>query len=200
MNKPFAPACERNQAPILAVLETHLPSRCSILEIGSGTGQHAVHFASHQPEWLWQCSDQAEYLPGIGQWIAEANRSNLPNAIELTAQENAVGIWPNCDALFSANTLHIMAWQEVEQFFRLAGESVHQEGKLLVYGPFNYQGRYSSESNAQFDVWLKQQASHRAIRDFEAVDQLASAAGFRLLQDHEMPANNRCLVWNKIGN
>lgn len=195
--KPFAPACERNRDPILQVLRRHLDARTrSVLEIGSGTGQHAVHFAAALPWLQWQCSDRGEHVAGIGQWLDEAALANTPPALELDVDS---GPWPACryDAVFSANCLHIMGWPQVQAFFAGIDGVLADNGKLLVYGPFNYGGQYSSDSNRAFDGWLHARDPASAIRDFEAVDALAAQIGLQLVEDVAMPANNRCLVWRR---
>lgn len=193
-NKPFAPACERNAEPIYSALQKHLPADASILEIGSGTGQHAAYFAARQPHWQWQCSDQAEQLRGIAAWLDELPAGQLPPPLELDVLN---GVWPQSqyDAVFSANTLHIMPWEASLALFRQLPQLLNPQGKLLIYGPFNYAGQFTSASNAQFNDWLKQHAPHQGIRDFEAVDQLARQAGLQLIADQAMPANNRLLCW-----
>ena len=195
MDKPHAPSCERNRDPILAVLREHFADRRDVLEIGSGTGQHAVHFAAALT-WLdWQCSDRAENLPGIRAWLDEAALPNTPPPLEL----DVGGTWPHgpFDAVFSANTLHIMAWHEVETLFARLPAVVTADARLVIYGPFNHGGRYTSDSNAVFDQWLKAHGAHMGIRDAEAVDALAATAGFVLIDDVAMPANNRCRVWQR---
>ena len=196
MEKPFAPACERNSDPILAVLREHFADRRHVLEIGSGTGQHAVHFAAALPDLVWQTSDRAENLPGIRAWLGEASLPNTPPPIELDV---AGRDWPETpfDAIFSANTLHIMSWSEVEALFAALPALASADAKLAIYGPFNYGGRHTSASNAAFDESLRSRAAHMGIRDREAVDRLARAAGFALLDDVAMPANNRTLVWQR---
>ncbi len=195
MQKPYSLACEQNRDPILAVLRDHFAPCAHVLEIGSGTGQHAVYFAAAMPHTTWQASDVAENLPGIRLWLDEAALPNTPGPIELDVND----MWPEqrFDAVFSANTLHIMSWQEVEALFAGLPNVLTENAKLAVYGAFNYGGCYTSDSNANFDRWLKSQASHMGIRDFEAVDELAQSAGLRLLEDRAMPANNRCLVWRR---
>ena len=195
MEKPHSPACERNREPILGVLREYLADRRKVLEIGSGTGQHAVHFAAALPRLTWQSSDRAENLPGIRAWLDEAALPNTPAPLEFDVN----GSWPAgpFDAVFSANTLHIMAWPEVQRLFAQLPAVTTDDAVLIIYGPFNEQGRYSSESNAAFDQWLKARGAHMAIRDAEAVDALAGATGFRLLADIAMPANNRCRVWRR---
>lgn len=195
MEKPNAPSCERNREPILAVLREHFVERRDALEIGSGTGQHAVYFAAAMPWLSWQCSDRPEYLPGIELWLDEAALPNTP----VPLQFDVGGAWPahRYDAIFSANTLHIMSWSEVETLFARLPEVSTDDATLVIYGPFNYGGRYTSDSNASFDQWLKERGAHMAIRDAEAVHALAARAGFHPVADIEMPANNRCLVWRR---
>lgn len=194
--KPFAPACERNRDPILAVLLRHFAGRRQVLEIGSGTGQHAVHFAAAMPWLIWQCSDVADSLPGIRMWLDEAGLGNTPVPLELDV---ARGPWPDgrFDAVFSANAVHIMGWPEVQAMFAGMAGILADEATLVLYGPFNYGGDYSSDSNREFDGWLKARDPRSGIRDFEAVDALARGIGLRLVEDAAMPANNRCLAWQK---
>ena len=196
MDKPYSPSCDRNREPILAVLRDHFRTRRDVLEIGSGTGQHAVHFAAAMPWLRWLCSDVADNLPGIRTWLDEVALPTTPAPIELDV---ARGPWPpqTFDAVFSANSLHIMGWGEVEALFAGLDAALAPDATLVVYGPFNYGGGYTSDSNREFDGWLKARDPRSAIRDFEAVDALASAIGLRLVDDVAMPANNRCLVWRK---
>jgi cyclopropane fatty-acyl-phospholipid synthase-like methyltransferase len=194
--KPRSPSCERNQGPILEVLKQHFPQAGQVLEIGSGTGQHAVHFAPAFPQAVWQTSDVEASLPGIRLWLEEADLPNLPPPLPLEVS----GRWPEVryDAVFTANTLHIMGWAQVQKLFAALPGVLTEDATLVVYGPFNYGGRFSSESNRQFDQWLKQRHSPLSgIRDFEAVDGLAKSVGLNLVADHEMPANNRTLVWRR---
>lgn len=195
--KPFSQACENNKRPILSVLQRVFADRRRVLEIGSGTGQHAVFFAQHLPHLQWQTSDLPDNHAGINAWLKEAQLDNLLPPLAIDADQQPWPIEP-VDAVFSANTLHIMSWQQVQRLFR--GIAVHTlpRAKVVIYGPFNYGGRFTSESNRDFDAWLKQQAAHQGIRDFEAVNALAEDRGFQLLEDNPMPANNRLLVWEKI--
>jgi SAM-dependent methyltransferase len=196
--KPHAPSCDRNREPILAVLRQHFGDRSRVLEVGSGTGQHAVHFAAAMPWLTWQTSDVADNLPGIRAWLDDAGLANTPPPLALDALQSP---WPviDADAVFTANTLHIMGVDAVAAFFRGVGRVLAGApgGTLVAYGPFNYAGAYSSDSNRDFDAWLKARDPHSGIRDFEAVDRQAAAAGLRLAADVEMPANNRCLVWRR---
>ncbi|TZF90780.1 DUF938 domain-containing protein [Cognatilysobacter lacus] len=193
--KPVAPACERNRDPILAVLRRHFADRGSVLEVGSGTGQHAVHFATAMPALSWQCTDLAPRLPGIRQWLDDAGLPNTPAPIAL----DVCGPWPKgpYDAVFSANILHIVGWPEVEAFFAGVGRVLGAAGVLAVYGPFNANGNYTSTSNRDFDAWLKARDPRSGIRDVEAVQALAAQAGLHAVDDVAMPANNRCLVWRR---
>ncbi len=195
MEKPFAPACERNQGPILDVLRRHFGDRRRVLEIGSGTGQHAVHFAAAMPWLAWQCSDRADNLPGIAMWLDEAALPNTPPPLTLDVD----GPWLGAafDAVFTANSLHIMGWPQVEACFAGIGRVLAPGGLLTVYGPFNYGGAYTSDSNRDFDAWLKARDPASGLRDFEAVDALARGIGLALLEDNAMPANNRCVVWRR---
>lgn len=196
MNKPFSQACENNKRPILAVLEGAFAQAGSVLEIGSGTGQHAAFFAGALPWLAWQPSDRAENLPGIRSWCDAAGLSNLRSPLELDVE---AAPWPveAADAVFSANTAHIMSWTAVERFFAGVGTLLPPGGVFCLYGPFNYGGRYTSASNAQFDAWLKERDPLSGIRDFEALEALASRAGLVFAADNPMPANNRTLVWRK---
>lgn len=199
VDKPFAPACERNRDPILAVLMRHFDGARSVLEIGSGTGQHAVHFAAAMPSWAWQCSDHPDALPGIRAWLDEAALPNTPPPVPLQSVAGE-GLRPPADgkrfdAVFSANTLHIMGWPEVEALFADLPHWLAPDARVAVYGPFNRQGQYTSDSNAEFDAWLKARDGRSGLRDIEAVDALARRAGLSLVEDVAMPAHNRCVVW-----
>lgn len=194
--KPRSPASERNREPILAVLQAHLRDCQHVLEIGSGTGQHAVHFARHLPWLNWQASDRREHLAGIQAWLDDAALANTPPVLELDVN----GPWPQrrFDALFSANTLHIMAWSEVECLFDRIPHVLDEHGRVVIYGPFHVDGQPTSASNAAFDASLRARAAHMGVRDLEAVDALAARAGLGDLRQHLLPANNRCLVWRRL--
>lgn len=193
--KPFAQSCAENQEPILEVLKDAFAASRKVLEIGSGTGQHAVYFARHLPALQWQTSDLPENHPGIRLWIEEAGLSNVLAPLTIDARNSD---WPvaKIDAVFSANAVHIMSWAAVESLFRGIGK-VLPAGRLALYGPFNYGGKFTSESNARFDLWLKGRDPLSGVRDFEAVHALAEGEGFRLVRDWAMPANNRTLVWER---
>lgn len=196
MTRPFSQACENNKDAILAVLTRYFNDVDFVLEIGSGTGQHAAYFSGSLPHLRWQPADRAEYLTGINQWRHWAQQDNLLAPLELDVNKP----WPinQAPAIFSANTVHIMSWSEVEKLFSAVKNVLEANGIFCLYGPFNYGGRFSSESNAQFDRWLKTRDSLSGIRDFEAIDKMANHAGLSLLADCPMPANNRCIVWQNI--
>lgn len=195
---PFSQACENNKAPILAVLQQAFASCSKVLEVGSGTGQHAVYFAGALPHLRWQASDQVMYLPGLTERLRRAALPNLPLPLQLDISTDALPE-QQFDAVFSANTLHIMPWQVVKQFFSRLADLTTQQATLCIYGPFNYNGRFTSDSNEAFDLSLKNRDPAMGIRDITAVVQLASAAGFNLQHDHSMPANNRLLQFLRRG-
>jgi len=189
-------ACERNKGPILTVLESELAASRSVLEIGSGTGQHAAHFARNLPHLSWQPTELGAELGPLAERIRLEGPPNLAAAIALDVRAHP---WPveRVDAVFSANTLHIMAWDAVQDFFRGVGAVLTAPGVLCVYGPFRYRDGYTSESNAEFDRFLRRRDPASGIRDFEALERLAVAAGLVLAADHAMPANNQTLVWRR---
>lgn len=200
--KPHSPSCERNQAPILAVLHAHFADRREVLEVGSGTGQHAVHFAAAMPWLRWQCSDHEDALPGIRLWLDEAGLANTPPPFALQAVlAPQPGLAPplssRYDVVFTANTLHIMGWPEVQALFAGLATALADDALLAVYGPFNEGGDFTSESNRAFDDSLKARDPRSGIRDVEAVRALAEAIGLRAVADVAMPANNRMLVWRR---
>ena len=194
--KPYSESCERNQAHILAVLKEIFSDRRCVLEIASGTGQHAVYFGRALPHLIWRTSELPQNHAGIHAWLDEAQ---LPNVLPPVAIDVNDPAWPleKVDSVFNANTVHIVSWPEVERMFENIGRVLERGGVLCLYGPFNYGGNFTSESNARFDVWLKARDGRSGIRDFEAVNQLAEAQGLALLRDVPMPANNRILVWRR---
>ncbi|MBE0510524.1 MAG: DUF938 domain-containing protein [Chromatiales bacterium] len=193
--KPFSQSCVDNLAPIRTMLRQLLRGRQCLLEIGSGTGQHAAALAGEFPTLLWQTSDCAPYHAGIRAWLAEAPANALP-PLALDVGHQPWPVTPNSmDAVFSANTAHIMSWPEVEAMFEGVGQVLVDQGLFALYGPFNYRGRYTTEGNARFDQWLKARDPASGIRDRDAVNALAEGQGLRLYRDFAMPANNRMLVW-----
>jgi len=193
---PFSQACENNRAPILAVLEQAFADRRQVLEIGSGTGQHSVYFAPRLPHLVWQTSDLAENHAGIRAWHAAHPAPNLRPPLLLDLASSA---WPDgpFDAAFSANTAHIVAWPLVQRLFALAGAHLPADGVLALYGPFNYGGSYTSDSNRAFDAWLRARDPASGIRHFEDIVALATTHGLALEHDHAMPANNHLLVFRR---
>ncbi|REL36968.1 DUF938 domain-containing protein [Thalassotalea euphylliae] len=191
----FAPSCERNKAVIWQTIEPYLADKQSLLEIGSLSGQHACYFSGQLPQLSWQCSDIAPNLPPLTANIKAHGSAHMLSPIELDVA-NALH-WPKTpfDVIYTANTLHIMSWQHVIECFANMSVSAKSGTLFIAYGPFNFSGNYSSESNAEFDIWLKERDSQSAIRDFEAVDDLAKQAGMELVANIDMPANNQLLVW-----
>jgi SAM-dependent methyltransferase len=191
---PWSDACERNKDPILEVLRGAFADRRRVIEIGSGTGQHAVHFARHLPHLQWQPTDRAEYLDGLAARIAVEGPPNLAAPVELDVLQAR---WPpvHGDAVFSANTLHIMSWPAVEALFAGLPRVLEAAGVLAIYGPFKYDGQFTTPSNAAFDAMLRERDAQSGLRDFESVNALAETAGLTLQADHAMPSNNQLLVW-----
>lgn len=190
---PFSAACERNREPILAVLRPLLADCRTLLEVGSGTGQHAVHFAAALPHLRWQASDRTGNLAGIQAWLDEAGLANTPPPLAL----DVAGAWPplRADAVFTANTLHIMAWREVEALFAALPAVLSGPRRLLVYGPFRVDGEPTAASNLAFDADLRALAPHMGLRRLADVDALAARAGLVRRARHDLPANNLCLCW-----
>ncbi len=192
-NRPIAVSAEENRQVILDALHTYLKGR--VLEIGSGTGQHAVYFASQLPELHWQTSDLAPNHAGIRAWVDAAGLDNLSPPLLL----DVLGSWPagHYDTIYSANTFHIMDDNAVARCIKECGACLQAQGHLAVYGPFNYDGEFTSDSNADFDAMLKSSGQGAGIKHFEWVNELAQQTGMVLEADIEMPANNRSLVWKK---
>jgi cyclopropane fatty-acyl-phospholipid synthase-like methyltransferase len=189
---PFSEACERNKEPILAVLRRAFAARSVVLEIGSGTGQHAVHFAAHLPHLSWL---PTERLANLATLAARLTAEAAPNIRPATVLEVTQKVWParHVDAVFSANTLHIMSWDEVAAMFEGIDAVLLPGGVLCVYGPFRYHGRHTAASNERFDAELRERDSKSGIREIDELTQLAAAHRLRLAADHDLPANNRLL-------
>ena len=200
MEKPFAPSCERNQEVILDALKSIIkPIDNNLLEIGSGTGQHAVYMAPHFPELFWHTSDLKENHAGINMWIDESNHENIVNPLEYQVGKTDFPM-VNADVVFTTNTFHIMSWQNVQKLIKQLGKNLNNGADIIIYGPFNYDGQFTSKSNADFDVWLKQQNPLSGIRDFESILSLMIDSNMQLLADIKMPANNRILHFIKNKN
>lgn len=193
---PCSEAAERNKDPILEVLRLSFARSSQVLEIGSGTGQHAVHFARHLAHLTWHPTEQLDYLADLAVRIQREGSPNLraPTVLDVRQQ-----IWPlrSVDAVFTANTLHIMSWPEVIAFHRGVGAILAPGGVLCVYGPFRYAGRYTSDSNRAFDLSLRERDPASGLRDVDDLEPLAAQYGLRLAEDHDLPAYNRLLVFAK---
>jgi len=197
--KPFAESCEENKQPILEALKEIFIGEGNLLEIGSGTGQHAVYFSEHLPQLLWQPTEMEEHLAGIKLWMEDAkhNRIKAPGVLDVSTEN-----WPydEIDFIFTANTTHIVSWPNVQSMFKGVGQVLKQQGLFAQYGPFNYDNKFTSESNVRFDQWLKDRNPVSGIRNFEDLVILAKENNMMLYADYEMPANNRILVWQKMTN
>lgn len=195
-NKPYSESCDQNRESILEIIRPVLADKRQVLEIGSGTGQHAVAFAEAMPQLIWHTSDRQENHAGIRMWLAGSGLENIRLPISLDVLQDE---WPKMtvDAVFTANTAHIMHWPAVVAMIRGVASVLEAGGEFLIYGPFNYDGGYTSDSNARFDEWLKARDPMSGIRHFEELNELATRAGMKFTHDHAMPANNRILHWRK---
>jgi SAM-dependent methyltransferase len=193
---PISEACERNKEPILAVLRMSFAEVRNVLEIGSGTGQHAVHFAHHLTHLTWHATEQLAHLSDLTARVQLEGGANLRPPTVLDVRQS---VWPvvSVDAVFTANTLHIMSWTEVTAMYRGIGEVLAPRGVLCVYGPFRYAGEYTSDSNRAFDRMLQERDPKSGLRDVNAVTELAASYGLELLADHDLPAFNRLLRFVK---
>ncbi|MCB1975916.1 MAG: DUF938 domain-containing protein [Nitrosomonas sp.] len=192
----FSEAAERNKQPILNILRPLLANRKAVLEVGSGTGQHAVFFAPALPHLVWHPTELPDKLAMLTSMCRSYPSANLAPPLPFDIDDDH---WPaiQADAVFTANTLHIIHWPQVCRLFSRAGALLPQQGIFCTYGPFNRNGRYTSASNAQFDEWLKNRDPESSIRDMNNLRQLAEECGITLVHDFAMPANNRLLVWRK---
>lgn len=197
-DKPFSQACENNKGPILEKLADLFNQPGTILEIGTGTGQHAVHFARHLPHLTWQPSDHPQNARLCLPWLEEAALANINPPLALNVTNGDWSGLPAIHGVYSANTAHIMAWEEVEAMFHGVARILPADGLFCLYGPFRYHGQHTSESNERFDQSLRMQAAHMGIRDRDDLERLARAEGLVLEEDFGMPANNRLLVWRKV--
>ena len=194
--KQYSEACDENREPILNVIRREFSGCRTVLEIGSGTGQHAVYFGRQMPYLTWQPSDIVDNHASINAWRREAGLDNVPEPLQLDVSRDN---WPamHYDGVFSAKTCHIMSWPQVDAMFRGIGAILLPGGILCLYGPFNYANAYTSESNARFDAFLQARDPASGIRNFGDLDALAGDNGMKLVKDHEMPVNNRLLVWSR---
>ncbi|MCP4595083.1 DUF938 domain-containing protein [Neptuniibacter sp.] len=198
--QPYSGPADRNKEPILEVISDILMASKRVLEVGSGTGQHALYFSEQMPHLTWLPSDFAEGYDVLRAQFEQNSRTNVAAPIELDVRNIP---WDSCltdhviDLVYTANTLHIMSWAAVETFFAGIEQVLGKEGFLVVYGPFKYNGDFTTPSNAQFDQWLKNRDPVSGVRDFEAVNALAESIGLVLQNDCAMPANNQCLIWRR---
>jgi cyclopropane fatty-acyl-phospholipid synthase-like methyltransferase len=194
---PFSEACERNKGPIFEVLRSAFADRTQVLEIGSGTGQHAVYFAAHLTHLTWHPTEQLAYLADLASRVKLEGTRNLRPPTLLDVKQS---VWPlrSVDAVYSANTLHIMGWAEVEAMFRGVDAVLSPHGVLCIYGPFRYAGRHTSDSNRDFDLMLKDRDPFSGLRDLTDVEALAGRHALRLRVDHDLPANNRLLEFARV--
>jgi len=191
----YSESCTRNQQVIAEQLAPIFAQSDCVLEIGSGSGQHALHFCQTHPHLNWQCSDQTQWLDGLTKNIAASEISAIATPIELDVNAR----WPNkqYSLIYTANSLHIMSMQSMLALFSNIGSHLTETGYFCCYGPFKYQGDYTSPSNSQFDVWLKNRDTLSGIRDFEVISELAKEQRLKLISDTNMPANNQLLIWQK---
>lgn len=196
-NRPFAESCEQNKEPILNVLKQIFIRDGDLLEIGSGTGQHALFFSEQLPHLTWQPTDMEDQIAGMKLWLCDASHDRMKEPKILDVSQKDWLIDP-VDYAFTANTIHIVSWAKVISMFEGMGKVLKPDGLFANYGPFNYGGQFTSESNARFDQWLKARDPESGVRNFEDLETLAKENGMELFKDFEMPANNRTLVWKKI--
>lgn len=195
MEKPFSPSCERNKEPIFAVLkELFNDKKLNILEIGSGTGQHAAYFSPRFPNVKWTCSDKNENLNGINSWTSKIENILPTTRFEIGKDGFPEGLY---DVVYTANTFHIMDFEKVKLLIKMLGTNLKNSSMFIVYGPFNYNGNFTSNSNESFDLWLKERDPVSGIRSFEEITDLLNIENFKLIKDYEMPANNRILFFKK---
>jgi cyclopropane fatty-acyl-phospholipid synthase-like methyltransferase len=198
MNKPYSEACERNRQPILEVLQKVITTKDQrLLEVGTGTGQHAVYFAPRFPWMEWHPTDLTENIAGMSLWFSEAKIPSIQKPVRLDVSKDD---FPKLkfDVVYTANTLHIMSWKSAKSFFKLLGNRLREGSRAIFYGPFKYNGEHTSESNAQFELSLKERDPESGIRNFEDVKRAMEKSGFYLVEDFAMPANNRTLVFQRL--
>lgn len=198
MKKPISEAAERNKGPILDVLKQYiLPHHRRLIEIGAGTGQHAVYCAPHFPDLQWMVTDIPAQHNIIAMWLREAGLDNVEGPLRFKVGTDEFPTQP-MDAVFTANTFHIMPWKNVKTLIKMFGHRLRRGAYVFIYGPFNYDGKFTSPSNEEFDQWLKKENPESGIRNFDDVNRGMIKQGFELVKDHEMPANNRMLVYRRL--
>lgn len=196
-SKSHSPSYERNRDPILAVLRDVFAQTQSVLEIGSGSGEHAVYFAQHLAHLSWQPTNRPDELDSVEAWVEEAGLENLRAPLELDLfDELEARVEP--DAIVAINVIHIAPWAATERLFELAENLLAPGGLVYLYGPFRYAERALEPSNEDFDGWLRARDPASGIREFEAVTAIAEAHGFLRVEDRAMPANNRSIWWRRV--
>ena len=193
----YSPAADNNKAAILSVLTPYLSEGDHVFEIGSGSGQHAIHMAAALPQIQWQPSDRANTLALLSANIREYGTPNVQQPIELDLEKPPLALPEGVQCVYAANVMHIVSEPLGATLIKLAGQSLLKDGYLVLYGPYRYGGEFTTESNKDFDGWLKDRDSDSGVRDFEWVERLANESGLTLIKDHAMPANNQCLVFKK---
>jgi cyclopropane fatty-acyl-phospholipid synthase-like methyltransferase len=193
----YSEAAERNKKPILDQLKQYLKSDDKVIEIGSGTGQHACCFTQSIPGLVWQCSDLKDNLSSLKQVISQQNSEQLLMPIECDVRSYQ---WDQkqYDAVYSANALHIMSWDAAQVFLSNVNHALKSRGLLILYGPYAYANQPLCKSNQNFDRFLKERDPKSGIRSFDEVKALSEKAGFVCEHDIEMPANNRLIIWSKM--
>jgi len=196
-DREHAPSVERNKEAILAVIRQFLNKNDRVLEIGSGTGEHAIHFATTLKDLHWITSDVKENHPMIKEWLKFSQLKNVhgPETLKVGVDDFSTRPFTH---VFTANTLHIMSWKECKSLFKLCGKRLREGCLVFIYGPFNYDEKFTSQSNEEFDQRLKERSSKSGIREFAAVCSGMKKSGFKLLKDNEMPANNRLLIFERL--
>ena len=193
--KPYALSCDRNSEPILGALKEIITNQKSLFEVGAGTGQHAIFMAPHFPNMFWTLADQEDRHEGINMWLKDFPRSNVRGPVEYSIGNSEIK--GDVDVVFTANVIHIISWELSLKLFDDVSQKLPADGLFLIYGAFNYDGKFTSESNEKFEAWLKEKDPQSGIRDFEKVVSELSMRSMELAEDKEMPANNRLLVFKK---
>ena len=198
MDKYHAESTRRNRTPILEVLKKEIEGSKKLLEIGSGTGQHAVYFSKKLPQILWQTSDRSINHESINYWIKRYNLKNLLLPLDIEIGVNEKNINDIFDCVFSSNTSHIMSLENVKSLFALVGKVLNKNGKFFLYGPFKINLEFTTKSNEDFHQKLKAENKLMGLRDIEELDNFAIENNMQNHAFYEMPANNYLSIWKKL--